>query len=345
MVVVTPLWPNLGEIPGSCRPTSSAVPLAWRWAVVTRPRSPARGADARHARCCSSTRRTIRPGGRSRARSERSSSRCRRLASWLVADDVCRRLYREGFCRRRLRCSRSRRSRGARREHQQLRQVVAHDGMAPSEADLVAAALLMPDLGGLIGVQRVVAPRVRAARGVVAIAGGNEPTVVHTRRQFRRAPDFIDALAALRTSGWHNRRLPCMHSSASTAGDSLAFTKRLVREARLGACAGACLPVPGEGCVRWLAPPPTSRSSRTVWRAPRARVNDTVMRWLAVAAWAGFRAPRHFQKRNLISDRLATSGRPRPHRSPSSVARTTKGVIGRAAGCADAVADERRSSA
>ena len=177
---------------------------------------------------------------------------CRRLGIWIVADDVYERLH------------------------------YAADGsasIAPSFLDIaaqgerlvstnsfskawlmtgwrlgwiVAPDELMPDLGKLIEYNTSCSPVFVQRAGVVAITQG-EPTVAHTLARFRRARDFLTAELA---------RIPGV-SAAPPAGamysffrvdgisDSLAFCKRLVREAKLGLAPGSAFGPEGEGFVRW----------------------------------------------------------------------------------------------
>ena len=88
--------------------------------------------------------------------------------------------------------------------------------------------------------------------GVVAICEG-EPTIAHTLQRYAAARDYLVSALA---------RMPridvappagAMYAFFRVDGvsDSLAFCKRLVREARLGLAPGSAFGPEGEGFVRW----------------------------------------------------------------------------------------------
>src|SRR5207253_6072315 len=100
---------------------------------------------------------------------------------------------------------------------------------------IVAPATLMGNLATLIEYNNSCSPSFVQRAGVVAIRDG-EPTVAHTLARFRRARDLV-----VRELG----KIPgvevaapagAMYAFFRVAGmtDSLAFCKRLVREAKLG---------------------------------------------------------------------------------------------------------------
>jgi aspartate/methionine/tyrosine aminotransferase len=251
VVVVTPLWPNLVEIPKILSANVECVRLecphgAWRLDL-----------DRLMAALTPDTRLLLvnspnNPTGWTLDREEQEAilERCRRNGTWLVADDVYERLY--------------------------YREDVA---AAPSFLDLadadervvgvnsfskswlmtgwrlgwiVAPAALMPDLGKLIEYNTSCSPAFVQHAGVAAITRG-EPTVAHTRERFRRARDYLIAALA---------NMPRIEVAAPPGamyaffridglGDSLAFCKRLVHEARLGLAPGRAFGPEGEGYVRW----------------------------------------------------------------------------------------------
>ena len=118
---------------------------------------------------------------------------------------------------------------------------------------IVAPDALMPDLGKLIEYNTSCSPVFVQRAGVVAIADG-EPTIAPHARALSRGARLPGARA-------------CADSAASTVApppgamyaffrvdgvtDSLAFCKRLVREARLGLAPGSAFGPEGEGFVRW----------------------------------------------------------------------------------------------
>ncbi len=253
VVCVTPLWPNLTEIPKILGADVVRVALDFGergWTLDL---------DRLLAALTPGTRAVMinspnNPTGWTLRRREQEAilAHCRQFGIWIVADDVYERLH------------------------------YADDGsasIAPSFLDIaargerlvstnsfskawlmtgwrlgwiVAPDELMPDLGKLIEYNTSCSPVFVQRAGVVAINEG-EPTVAHTLARFRRARDFLTAELA---------RIPGV-SAAPPAGamysffrvdgisDSLAFCKRLVREAKLGLAPGSAFGPEGEGFVRW----------------------------------------------------------------------------------------------
>jgi aspartate/methionine/tyrosine aminotransferase len=117
---------------------------------------------------------------------------------------------------------------------------------------IVAPPALMPDLGKLIEYNTSCSPVFVQRAGVVAIRDG-EPTVLHTLDRFRTARDFLvtklAGLAGVRVA----QPSGAMYVFLRVAGvtDSLAFCKRLVRNARLGLAPGSAFGPEGQGFVRW----------------------------------------------------------------------------------------------
>ena len=251
VVCVTPLWPNLTEIPKILGAEVVRVALefserGWRLDV-------GRLLDA------------LTPGTRAvminspnnptgwtldREAQQTILAHCRRHGIWIIADDVYERLH-----------------------------YADAGAVAPSFLDLadptdrlvstnsfskawlmtgwrlgwiVAPAALMPDLGKLIEYNTSCSPVFVQRAGVVAIRDG-EPTVLHTLERFRAARDFLVEKLA---------RLPGVHAALPAGAmyvffrvdgvqDSLTFCKRLVREARLGLAPGSAFGPEGQGFVRW----------------------------------------------------------------------------------------------
>ena len=251
VVVVTPLWPNLVEIPKILSAEVACVPLAFGMSGWTLDVD--RLLDA------------LTPGTRAllinspnnptgwtidRAAQQALLAHCARHGIWIVADDVYERLYYAG-----------------------------DDPCAPSFLDLapndarvvstnsfskawlmtgfrlgwiVAPRTLLPDLGKLIEYNTSCSPVFVQRAGVVALRDG-EPTVDATRERLRRARDrLVDALSALPgvdvapPAG-------AMYAFFHIAGmrDSMTFCRRLVQEAKLGLAPGSAFGPEGEGFVRW----------------------------------------------------------------------------------------------
>ncbi|MFO1303398.1 MAG: pyridoxal phosphate-dependent aminotransferase [Burkholderiales bacterium] len=270
VVVVTPLWPNLVEIPKILSANVECVPLACRggaWSLDLDRLLAALTPDTRVLLVNSPNN----PTGWTLTREEQRAilERCRRHGTWLVADDVYERLY-------------YREDSPAAPSFLDLadpeERVVSTNSFSKSWLMtgwrlgwIVAPRALMPDLGKLIEYNTSCSPAFVQHAGVAAIAEG-EPTVVHTRERFRRARDYlVGALAALPgievapPAG-------AMYAFFRVDGlsDSLAFCKRLVREARLGLAPGRAFGPEGEGCVRWCFASDESRLADGVARLAHA---------------------------------------------------------------------------
>src|SRR6185295_6135221 len=225
-----PLWPNLTEIPKILGADVVRVGLQFReegWTLDLQSLLDALRPGTRAVMINSPNN----PTGWALTRAEQGTilAHCRRHGIWVVADDVYERLYYAG-------------------------------GSAPSFLDLadagdrvvstnsfskawlmtgwrlgwiLAPPALMPDLAKLIEYNTSCAPAFVQRGGVVAVTEG-EPTVRHTLERFRAARDFlVDRLSAL--EGIEAASPPgAMYVFFRVGGveDSLAFCKRLVREAR-----------------------------------------------------------------------------------------------------------------
>ncbi|HEV8255440.1 MAG TPA: pyridoxal phosphate-dependent aminotransferase [Casimicrobiaceae bacterium] len=250
VVCVTPLWPNLTEIPkilgaevvrvglqfgqngwklDADRLLSTLAP-GTRAVMINSPNNPTGWALEREAQ-------------------EAILAHCRKHGIWIIADDVYERLYYAG------------------------------DNCAPSFLDLADAAdrvvstnsfskawlmtgwrlgwivappTLLPDLGKLIEYNTSCAPVFVQRAGVVAIIEG-EPTVQHTLARFRAARDFLVAQLAAIEGIEVASPLGAMYVffRVEGVGDSFDFCKRLVREARLGLAPGSAFGPEGQGFVRW----------------------------------------------------------------------------------------------
>ena len=250
VVCVTPLWPNLTEIPKILGAEVVRHPLAFgpggwtldverllatlvpgtRAVMINSPNNPTGwmlDAEARQA----------------------ILDHCRRHGIWIVADDVYERLCytREGCAPSFLDVAEA----GDR--------IVSTNSFSKSWLMtgwrlgwMVAPAALMPDVGKLIEYNTSCSPVFVQRAGVIAIGEG-EPTIAHTLHRYRFARSFlVDALRALPGV---QAALPAgaMYVFFRVAGvrDSLEFCKDLVRSARLGLAPGSAFGPEGEGFVRW----------------------------------------------------------------------------------------------
>jgi len=252
VVVVTPVWPNLTEIPKILGGNVVRVALAFDAAgwtldldrllgaltpetkllVVNSPNNPtgwALSADEQHA----------------------ILARCRRHGTWIVADDVYERLW---FTDEQRPCAPS-----------FLDLATSEDRLVSTNSFskawsmtgfrlgwIVAPPPLMADLGKLIEYNTSCSPAFVQRAGVIALRDG-EPTIAHTLTRYRRARDLL--LGALNAIPGVEAAPPpgAMYAFFRIAGvtDSLAFCKRLVHEAKLGLAPGSAFGPEGDGFFRW----------------------------------------------------------------------------------------------
>jgi aspartate/methionine/tyrosine aminotransferase len=253
VVCVTPIWPNLPEIPKILGAEVVRLPLDFResgwWLDV----------DKLIAALTPGTRAVMinspnNPTGWTLDAESRDAilAHCRRHGIWIVADDVYERLYYAGDA-------------GTAVAPSFLDVADAGDRIVSTNSFskawlmtgwrlgwIVAPSALMPDLGKLIEYNTSCSPVFVQRAGVVAIRDG-EPTVLHTLARFRAARDFL--LRELARLGQVHAASPAgaMYAFFRVDGmnDSLAFCKRLVREARLGLAPGSAFGPEGRGFVRW----------------------------------------------------------------------------------------------
>jgi aspartate/methionine/tyrosine aminotransferase len=117
---------------------------------------------------------------------------------------------------------------------------------------IVAPKELMPNFGTLLEYNTSCAPGFIQRAGIVAVEQG-EPVIAHTVERLHKARDFLDA--RLREIPGVEATLPpgAMYTffKIDHVADSLAFCKRLVSEAGLGLAPGIAFGPEGEGFVRW----------------------------------------------------------------------------------------------
>lgn len=253
VVCVTPLWPNLTEIPKILGAEVVRVALefgseGWQLDV-----------DRLLAALTPNTRAVMinspnNPTGWTldRANQETILAHCRRHGIWIISDDVYERLYYADNARTASAPS-------------FLDLAAADDRVVSTNSFskawlmtgwrlgwIVAPPAMMPDLGKLIEYNTSCSPVFVQRAGVVAITQG-EPTVLHTLTRFRAARDFL--LGELsRLDGVHAAPpAGAMYAFFRLDGvsDSLAFCKELVHETRLGLAPGSAFGPEGRGFVRW----------------------------------------------------------------------------------------------
>ncbi len=250
VVCVTPLWPNLVEIPKILSAQVECVPLqfgARGWQLDLDRLLAALSPDTRLLMVNSPNN----PTGWTLTRAEQQAilDRCRQHGIWLLADDAYERL------------------------------VFDDAGVAPSFFDiahaddrlvsantfskswlmtgwrlgwLVAPKPFIEQLGKVIEYNTSCSPVFVQRAGMAAIAHG-DPVIARTQQRFRAARDHLcAALNAL--PGVHAPPPPgAMYAFFKVDGmaDSLAFCKQLVAEQGLGVAPGAAFGDEGEGFIRW----------------------------------------------------------------------------------------------
>ncbi|MGH8801455.1 MAG: pyridoxal phosphate-dependent aminotransferase, partial [Casimicrobiaceae bacterium] len=251
VVAVTPVWPNLVEIPKILSAQVERVALGFE------PRGWTLDLDRLLAALTPVTRALVinspnNPTGWTATRDEQRAifAHCERHGIWIVADDVYERLYYrdDAIC------------------------APSFLDFAPADARLVstnsfskawlmtgfrlgwivAPPALVPDLATLIEYNTSCSPVFVQRAGVVAIVDG-ESTVAATRARFRDARDRL--VGGLRRMPGIDVALPpgAMYAffRIHGVGDSLAFCRELVRRERLGLAPGCAFGPEGEGFVRW----------------------------------------------------------------------------------------------
>ena len=269
VVEVTPLWPNLVEMPKILGAQVRTVALefsrqGWRLDLQKLLDALTPGTRALYVNSPNN------PTGWTVSRAEQHAilEHCRRLGIWIVADDAYERLY---FGDER--------------------------GVAPSFLDIADADDLVlttntfsknwlmtgwrlgwlvvpkevaPDLAKLIEYNTSCAPVFVQRAGIAAVTHG-EPVIARTLGRYRGARDLlVERLSAIPGV---DVAVPAgamyLFFRVQGAGDSLAFCKRLVREAGLGLAPGAAFGPEGEGFVRWCFAATEERLEEGVRRLKR----------------------------------------------------------------------------
>jgi aspartate/methionine/tyrosine aminotransferase len=253
VVAVTPLWPNLVEIPKVLGADVTCVPLRFGDAGWTLDLD--RLLTALEPRTCAVyINSPNNPTGWTLGAEDQRAvlAHCRRHGIWIVADDAYERLYYGG----------------------EAAPVPAPSFLDLAEPDervvstntfskswlmtgwrlgwIVAPEALVPDLAKLIEYNTSCAPGFVQRAGIAAVTEG-DAVIAETVDRLRRARDALDArlhtipgIRAVPAPG-------AMYAFFQVEGltDSLAFCKRLVAEAGLGLAPGAAFGPEGEGFVRW----------------------------------------------------------------------------------------------
>ena len=268
VVAVTPLWPNLVEIPKILGARVTCVPLdftASGWTLDLNRLLDALEPTTRVLMINSPNN----PTGWTLTREDQATilARCRQHGTWIVADDVYERLYY-----------------GNAASAPSFLSLAGPDDRVLATNSfskawlmtgwrlgwIVAPRPLMNDLGKLIEYNTSCSPVFVQRAGVVAIERG-EATIARTLSRYRAARDYlVGALTEL--PGVEIAAPPgAMYAFFRLRGlrDSLVFCKRLVREAKLGLAPGSAFGPEGEGFVRWCFASDVERLSDGVARFSR----------------------------------------------------------------------------
>jgi aspartate/methionine/tyrosine aminotransferase len=253
VVAVTPLWPNLVEIPKILGADVDCVPLrfgdaGWtldldRLLAALRP-----GTRAVYINSPNN------PTGWTLAADEQRAvlAHCRQHGIWIIADDAYERLHYGG----------------------PTAAAPAPSFLDLAEADervlstntfskswlmtgwrlgwIVAPEAIVPDLAKLIEYNTSCAPGFVQRAGVAAVTRG-DAVIAESVARFHRARDFLDArlrtIPGIATVAARGAMYTFFRVDGVT--DSLAFCKRLVAEAGLGLAPGIAFGPEGEGFLRW----------------------------------------------------------------------------------------------
>ena len=275
-VAVTPLWPNVVEIPKILGASVETVSLdfgadGWtldvdrllaaltpstRCLIVNSPNNPTGWVMSREAQ------RTV-------------LGHCRRHGIWVIADEVYERLY-----------------------FGEATGATAGTSVAPSFLDIAARdervicvnsfskswlmtgwrlgwmtlpSTLVEDLGKLIEYNTSCAPSFVQEAGIVAVSEGEDFTRRLVVELCAARDHLVAALGALPGVEVHPPAgAMYVFFRVDAAADSLAFCKRMVRDARVGLAPGSAFGPEGEGYVRWCYACDPARLDEGVARVRRA---------------------------------------------------------------------------
>jgi aspartate/methionine/tyrosine aminotransferase len=271
VVAVTPLWPNLVEIPKVLGAEVECVPLefgvdGWTLDLDRLLAALAPGTRALYINSPNN------PTGWTIDADAQIAvlEHCRRHGTWIVADDAYERFYYDGADGRAVAPS--------------FLDITEPDDRVVSTNTfskswlmtgwrlgwIVAPAAIVPDIAKLLEYNTSCAPTFVQRAGIVAVESG-EDVIAHTAARFRAARDFLDAHLRL-IRGIDTHAAPgAMYAFFRVAGvrDSLAFCKRLVAEAGLGLAPGIAFGPEGEGFLRWCFASSEARLAEGVARLKR----------------------------------------------------------------------------
>lgn len=249
VVEVVPLWPNLQEIPRILGAEVHTVPLAfsrqgWRLDLDRLLDALAPGTRALYLNSPNN------PTGWTVSTRELQAilGHCRKHGIWIFSDDAYERLYFDGDI-----------APSFLDIGEQGDRIVSTNTFSKSWLMtgwrlgwVVMPPGLSADMGKLIEYNTSCAPVFVQRAGLAAVTQG-EPVIARTVARIRQARDFL--IGELNAIPGVEAALPsgAMYAFFRVAGvtDSLAFCKRLVRDAGLGLAPGSAFGPDGEGYVRW----------------------------------------------------------------------------------------------
>lgn len=269
VVEVTPLWPNLVEIPKvlgaqvECLPLDFS-PAGWRLDLERLLAALTPGTRALYINAPNN------PTGWTITREEQKAilEHCRRLGIWIVADDAYDRLwFGEGTAAPAF-----------------LDIAAADDRLVTTNTFskswlmtgwrigwLTAPPELVIQIGKLIEYNTSCVPVFVQRAGLAAVQSG-EPVIRRTVERYRRARDFLipklNAIPRVQAATPAGAMYAFFRVEGMT--DSLAFCKKLVLEARLGLAPGVAFGPEGEGFVRWCFASSEERLAEGVGRLAEA---------------------------------------------------------------------------
>jgi len=249
VVIVTPVWPNLVEIPrivGAEAVTFALTYSSAGWTLDLERLLATLTPDTRMVYINSPNN----PTGWTISTQEQRAilDHCRRHGIWILSDDAYERLYYDnGLAPSFLGITDAR------------DRIVSANTFSKSWLMtgwrlgwLVVPRELTPDLGTLLEYNTSCSPSFVQRAGVVAVEQG-EAVIERTKARFHRARDFL--IRELNTIPGVEATPPpgAMYAFFKVAGakDTLTFCKRLVAEVGLGLAPGIAFGPEGEGFVRW----------------------------------------------------------------------------------------------
>jgi len=271
VVAVTPLWPNLVEIPKILGAEVVKVPLRFgkTWELDVQQLLDALTPGTRAVLINSPNN----PTGWVIAKEQQEIllAHCRKHGIWILADDVYERLVYDA-------------APGARSCAPSFLDIAAPEDRLVSANSfskswlmtgwrlgwVVAPEPLMADLGKLIEYNTSCAPGFVQRAGVVAVERGEE-IIAHTVARYQAARDFLyerlNALPGITTP--KPKGAMYLFFRVDGAQDTLALCKRMVVEAKLGLAPGNAFGPEGEGYIRWCFASSLERLDEGVQRLAR----------------------------------------------------------------------------